>query len=511
MVEVGGRGPIVALVVLAACLLPQGTKLAAQTLSGEIPGDSETTARSAPFPSFSLPNLALESSSRTNFGDDGLSPFRPDPAGADVSEGSDPQPAKPVPAAQTPDDETHITWGPLLGESVFFATIENVKRVCCEIDIKPELKGVLLSDYFKSVANMHGWDDYDPFTVQYLEHSFQGAVAARLEIQNDPLGKYRRIGAPGYWRSAWRGFLYAAAYGAAFKIGPYGEAMIGNVGLPNEYRKRPLPPGADYGKLAWSEFIIDPVGGTLWCITEDLLDRYVIGREEQNGTSHVWIDLSRSFLTPSRTFGNVLRFQKPWYRERPPVYAAGAVKGVAPGDPDPPPLTGLNDPSWELFGGCSYLHASSNEKSYRLTGWESSATRNLNPWFGFEAAFGGLYGSGPGSVPSYVPRYTFLFGPHVSFRKISRATPFVHWLLGGARGPARTTPAECPTGSPCKVSTSSDTFFAGDFGGGFDVRVGPRFSVRAIEADYLYDNFHSGQAHAQISTGITFNLRPKGR
>jgi len=507
MIAVRGRSTIVASAVLSACLLPQRTNLAAQTLSGEASGDTEATARIAPLPSFPLSNPALESSSLTDTGGDGLSSSQPD--AAEVSKRSDPQPANPASGVQVINDQTHVAWGPLLGESVFFATIENVKRVCCEIDIGPELKGVLLSDYFKSIANIHGWDDYDPFTVQYLEHSFQGAVAARLEIQNDPLGKYRRIGAPGYWRSAWRGFLFAAAYGAAFKIGPYGEAMIGNVGLPNEYRKRPLPPGADYGKMAWSEFIIDPVGGTLWCTTEDLLDRYVIGREEKNGASHVRIDLSRSFLTPSRTFGNVLRFQKPWYRERPPVYAAQAVKGAAPGDP--PPSARLDAPGWELFAGYSYLHASSNQERYSLTGWESSTTRNLNPWFGFEAAFGGLYGSGPGGVPNYVPRYTFLFGPHFSFRKIPRATPFVHWLLGGARGPARTTVGDCPSGSSCPVSTSSDTFFAGDLGGGVDVRVSPRFSVRAIEADYLYDNFRAGQAHAQISTGITFNWRRSGR
>jgi hypothetical protein len=69
--------------------------------------------------------------------------------------------------------------------------------------------------------------------------------------------------------------LFAAAYGTQFKIG-YSEAMIGNVGLPNEYRKRPLPKGTDYGKMAWSEFFVNPIGGTLWVTTEDLLDRWVI-------------------------------------------------------------------------------------------------------------------------------------------------------------------------------------------------------------------------------------------
>ena len=57
------------------------------------------------------------------------------------------------------------------------------------------------------------------------------------------------------------------------------------------------------------------------------------------------------------------------------------------------------------------------------------------------------------------------------------------------------------------MTNSSDTFFAGDVGGGLDIRVGPRVLVRAMQADYLYDNFRSGQGHAQLSTGIVFNLR----
>jgi len=509
MLQVRGRRHIGSLVTLAACLL--GTSLPAQTISGQTAGASAPTVDRAP--NFSSWSPTDEPSSLTRTASRGGTRSQPDPVDAGSSEAPNLQPATPPSGMQALSDQSHVAWGPLLGESVLFATIENIHRVCCEVDTGPELKGVLLSDYFKSIASIHGWDDYDPFKVQYVGHSFQGAVAARLEIQNDPLGKYRRIGAPGYWRSSLRGFLYAAAYGAAFKIGPYSEAMIGNVGLPNEYRKRPLPPGADYGIMAWSEFFIEPVVGTLWCTTEDLLDRYVIGREERAGANHVWIQLSRSFLTPSRAFGNVLRFQKPWYREQPPVYAAQAAKGASPGDPlpAPAPVAQQDDPGWELFGGYTYLHASSNGERYSLNGWESSATRNLNPWFGFEAAFSGLYGAGPASVPSYLPRYTFLFGPHISFRKISKVTPFVHWLMGGARGTARTAAQECSAASSCPVSTSSDTFFAGDFGGGFDMKISPRLSVRAIEADYLYDNFRAGQAHAQISTGITFNWPRKGQ
>ena len=504
------RYPFETLVGLAVCLLFISTSLPAEAPSGGGSGNAAVTEGGkalSPFSSWNTTN-GFGSINDTSPGDSDLS--QPSAADADSSKskGSTPQPQTAGPSVSEP---IHIAWGPLLGEALLFATMENAQRVCCEVDTAPELKGVLLSDYFKSIANIHGWDDWDPMRVQYFGHSFEGAVSERLEIQNDPLGKYREIGTPGYWKSVLRAFLFAAAYGTAFKVGPYSEAMIGNVGLPNEYRKRPLPKGADYGKMAWSEFFINPIGGTLWVTTEDLIDRHVIRREEEAEINLRLLRLSQTFFLPSRSFANILRFKKPWYGEdRPitPAYATRVTGGADPPDPlDPAPSVWREVARLELFTGYSSL----GSKGYSLNGWEVSATRNLTPWFGLEANFNGLYGSGPASIPSYLPRYTFLFGPHVSFRKITRVTPFVHWLWGGARGPTRTYASACVEGSPCTVSNSRDTFFAGDVGGGVDIKVGPRFSVRAMEADYLYDNFRAGQGHALLSTGVVFNLRQHER
>jgi len=495
------------LVGLTACLLTIGMSVPAKASPGNRSGDAavaEDQTAPSQFPVQSATS-GLGSMTSTASGGPDLPP--PSTADADSSKSKDsaPQPQTPGPSVSEP---VHVAWGPLLGEALLFATSENVVRACCQVDTAPEFKGVLLSDYFKSTANIHGWDDWDPIRVQYVGHSWEGAVSERLEIQNDPLGKYREIGTPGYGKSVLRAFLFAVAYGTALKIGPYGEAMIGNVGLPNEYRKRPLPKGADYGKMAWSEFFINPIGGTLWVTTEDLIDRYVIRKEERAETNLRLLRLSQTFLLPSRSFANILRFKKPWYGEDRPMATAYATQRDRSDDPVEPA-----SPAWrdvgrlEIFTGYSYLHASVGSEGYSLYGWQASATRNLTPWFGLEANFNGLYGSGPASIPNYLPRYTFLFGPHVSFRKITRVTPFVHWLWGGARGPARTYTSTCVDGSSCTVTTSGDTFFAGDVGGGLDIHVSPVFSVRAMQADYVYDNFRSGQGHAQLSTGIVFNLR----
>jgi hypothetical protein len=501
MDQVPCRCPFPTWVGLAACLLFMCTNAPAKALSGEGSGNAGATEDGTALSPFSLGSVTAGSWSTNDTGADSVLPQSSTAdANPSKSKHSSPQPQTASPSL---GEGSHIAWGPLLGEAFLFASIENAQRVCCEVDTAPELKRVLLSDYFKSLANIHGWDDWDPGRVQYIGHPFEGAVSERLEIQNDPLGKYREIGTPGYWKSVLRAALFAAAYGTAFKAGPYSEAMIGNVGLPNQYRKRPLPKGANYGKMAWGEYFINPILGTVWVTTEDLIDKHIIGKEEQAGTNHVLLRLSQTFLLPSRSFANILRFKKPWYGEgaRPPAYAT-THDLVEPS----------SSPYWdvgrlEIFTGYSYLHGAVGSEGYSLSGWEGSATRNLSPWFGLEADFNGLYGSGPNSIPSYLPRYTFLFGPHVSFRKVKRVTPFVHWLWGGARGPTYTYASSCVEGSPCAVMNSSDTFFAGDVGGGLDIAASPGVLVRALQADYVYDNFRAGQGHAKLSTGIVFNLR----
>ena len=311
MDQVSCRCPLSTWVGLAACLLFMCTNAPAKALSGEGSGNAGATEDGTALSPLSLGSVTAGCWSTNDTGaDSDLPQSSTADANPSKSKHSSPQPQTASPSL---GEGSHIAWGPLLGEAFLFASIENAQRVCCEVDTAPELKGVLLSDYFKSLANIHGWDDWDPIRVQYFGHSFEGAVSERLEIQNDPLGKYREIGTPSYWKSVLRALLFAAAYGTSFKVGPYSEAMIGNVGLPNEYRKRPLPKGADNGKMAWSEFFINPIGGTIWVTTEDLIDRHVIRKEEQAQTNHALLRLSQTFLPPSRSFANILRFKKPWY------------------------------------------------------------------------------------------------------------------------------------------------------------------------------------------------------
>lgn len=226
-------------------------------------------------------------------------------------------PPSPFISSSTPRFSTqreHFHWRSALRETFEFDTVMHLERLT-NIDTLPDSgHGNVFVDYIRSVEGLHGWDDHDPFAVQYMQHSFQGATDSRIELQNNPNGRSIEWGDPGYWHSrlvamAWNGF-----WGAQFKIGPYSEAMIGNVGLPNKYRKKPLPPGADYGRMAWSEFVVNPVFGTCWVITEDLLDRYIARPLEYKGHNYLTYTV-RSILTPSRGWANLLRFRPPWYRQ----------------------------------------------------------------------------------------------------------------------------------------------------------------------------------------------------
>jgi hypothetical protein len=57
-----------------------------------------------------------------------------------------------------------------------------------------------------------------------------------------------------------------------------------------------------------------PTAGTGWMVVEEAFDRYIIRHiEKQNFTVKVF---SRMLLNPMRSVANVLRFKKPWYRDR---------------------------------------------------------------------------------------------------------------------------------------------------------------------------------------------------
>ena len=152
---------------------------------------------------------------------------------------------------------------------------------------------------------------------------------------------------------------------------------------------------------------------------------------------------------------------------------------------------------FEVLGGYSLLH----ESGSNLNGWTGTFITNINRWFGIAADFDGHYGSRlDGSSHVAVQEHGFTFGPHVALHNRSRFTPFAFALFGGAH-------ERVPTAG----YTESATAFAANLGGGLDVGVNDRVSLRLAQVDAAYACFH-GQCTAspRFSAGLVFHVgKPK--
>jgi hypothetical protein len=128
-----------------------------------------------------------------------------------------------------------------------------------------------------------------------------------------------------------------------------------------------------------------------------------------------------------------------------------------------------------------------------------SFTRSVHKCVGVTADFAGQYAHRVSSVfctAAFCPQrqdfnsYQFLFGPRFSLRG-GRVTEFAHALFGiyDASGDI------------------SGTDFAMGFGGGVNVKLTGRLSVRAFQADYiLVKEEFRWRHHLRLQTGIVFTF-----
>lgn len=229
-------------------------------------------------------------------------------------------------SAESENSSQKYHWKGLILQSVEFNTIENVWRIASDDRIQMLLATKpYWHDYFASLRqfNMRRWNDGDDFLVNYIGHPLQGAVSGYIAIQNSPTGSRLEISeSKAYWKSRFYAFLWATAFSTQSEIGPLGEAAIGNEGgwtYPLGC-KRPCP---EYkagvtkytNNTGWVDFIITPVMGQVWIVTEDLLDRYVSDRVQGGDTTRLFPKILRGSLNPGRTMANFLRWKNPWYRD----------------------------------------------------------------------------------------------------------------------------------------------------------------------------------------------------
>ena len=203
-----------------------------------------------------------------------------------------------------------VDWKGLGKDSAQFLVIMNGFRIATEPGTRAALHNPFLSGYFEAVSNMHGWDDGDPFYVNYVGHPIQGSVSTFIWTNRD--GEYSRehIGwNSGYLKSKLRAGAYAYVLSVSFELGPLSEASLGEI-----QRYHPANGFVDH--------VVTPTVGLMWSVLEDEVDDSLVRYIEKSTDNRNVKMVARMALNPSRTFANLMSRRRPWERTNRPAASA---------------------------------------------------------------------------------------------------------------------------------------------------------------------------------------------
>lgn len=134
-----------------------------------------------------------------------------------------------------------------------------------------------------------------------------------------------------------------------------------------------------------------------------------------------------------------------------------------------------------------------------------TGTFHVTEWLGIAGEFTGGHSSNISSLGQGLTLTTFTAGPRVSYR-FRRLYPFGEVLIGGAHGSDSYFP------SPTSSSTSASSF-AVSTGGGLDFRLSPRYSIRALDLQYLRTSLPNGinneQNQLMIGAGLVIKFQSR--
>lgn len=193
-------------------------------------------------------------------------------------------------------------WRPALEQSLSFLLVQHSFRLALQPHTRAAMKGSYLRDWFRTASNVRGWDDGDTMVTNYIGHPMEGAIAAYIQVQNDPRFRKARFNDEGYWASRLRAFVWSSLYSTNYELGPLGDAAIGNVGMGPKHK----------GSV---DLVVTPTFGMGWMVTEDVVDKHVVLWLERNWNNPLTRAMVRSWLNPSRSLSNVLRGRWPWHRD----------------------------------------------------------------------------------------------------------------------------------------------------------------------------------------------------
>jgi hypothetical protein len=227
-------------------------------------------------------------------------------------------PYQPVPLQDCPFDHTgarecRIHWHQLIISAALFNAFENSGNLYTGYWYRYETTtGKWWDRYVNSVEGWRWdrWADNNPFLDDYIGHPMMGAITNAIWKQDDPKSMtLEQSNTWPYWRSLLRQTGFSTFYSFEWKLGPLGEAAIGHNG--DHYFG---DQGTITNETGWVELVTTPVGGTLWTMAEDALDKHLI-RHLEDKSRNPFALLSYQFLNPARGTANILRFRPPWYRD----------------------------------------------------------------------------------------------------------------------------------------------------------------------------------------------------
>jgi hypothetical protein len=206
-------------------------------------------------------------------------------------------------------------WRDALLEEFFHLSTEQAWNVATNSHIRDNMRQGHFFDYWIDAVErfrFSRWKDDNDFLDDYIGHGMMGAISADIYIQNDPRSMTLVFdNSKAYWKSRLRALAWAAAYSLQWKLGPLSEASIGYQGISYYYDKdgRLWTNGTGFETL-----VTTPVVGVIWSVGEDNIDKHLITRLERKSENRAWL-FTISFLTPCRSFANLMRFKAPWYRD----------------------------------------------------------------------------------------------------------------------------------------------------------------------------------------------------